>query len=84
MPESACEHCDGTAWEDAEAGGRCVNCGKAPTFTVFRADGWPFCPACENDELYSLHIPATIATIRGCYACGWVPPLKGLRIVDPS
>lgn len=80
----ACEHCGGTLWEDAEDGGRCIGCGKRPLYTMRRADGWPLCPHCENDELYSLHVPATIRTICGCYACGWMPPLKGLRIVDPA
>lgn len=39
-----------------------------------RADGWPLCPECGEDELYSLAMPkATEATIEGCYRCGWKP-----------
>lgn len=44
-----------------------------PPFRVRRADGWPLCPACGADELYSLADPATIGTIGGCYACPWEP-----------
>lgn len=36
-----------------------------------RADGWPICPQCDEDELYSLAIPADPAKIDGCYRCGW-------------
>lgn len=36
----------------------------------FRPDGWPLCPDCGDDELYSLAIPATAETICGCYRCG--------------
>lgn len=35
-----------------------------------RPDGWPLCPICEEDELYSLDAPATPETICGCYRCG--------------
>lgn len=41
------------------------------TYTEHRADGWPLCPRCGDDELYSLMVPATIETIAGCYACNW-------------
>lgn len=36
----------------------------------FRADRWPLCPSCGDDELYSLTVPATPDTICGCYRCG--------------
>lgn len=36
----------------------------------FRPDGWPLCPMCGDDELYSLTVPATPRTICGCYRCG--------------
>lgn len=78
-----CEHCGGRDFEDEEYGGRCINCGRPPLYRMHREDGWPLCPDCEADELYSLADPPSIATIRGCYACAWMPPLKGLRIVDP-
>jgi hypothetical protein len=37
---------------------------------AFRADGWPLCPICGEDELYSLSIPANREEIHGCYRCG--------------
>jgi hypothetical protein len=40
----------------------------------WRADGWPYCPSCGEDELYSLSVPATVETIVGCYLCRWRPP----------
>lgn len=42
-------------------------------FKEFRADGWPLCPKCGDDELFSLSVPATIETIEGCYFCRWSP-----------
>jgi len=39
----------------------------------FRKDGWPFCPVCGEDELYSLSNPGSIETIVGCYKCNWKP-----------
>jgi hypothetical protein len=36
----------------------------------WRPDGWPYCPRCDEDELYSLADPATVETICGCYRCG--------------
>ena len=39
-----------------------------------RPDGWPLCPQCGEDELYSLETPATIESIVGCYRCGWRAP----------
>ena len=27
---------------------------RSGLYTEFRRDGWPFCPRCEDDELYSL------------------------------
>lgn len=37
----------------------------------YRADGWPYCPRCDEDELWSNATQATVETIVGCYACGW-------------
>ena len=57
---------------------------KAPT--EFRADGWPLCPHCGEDELWShLQWPSTdwpdldkrppmeayLAAGLSCYRCGW-------------
>jgi hypothetical protein len=38
-----------------------------------RPDGWPLCPKCGEDELYSVANPPTEDTIRGCYNCNWRP-----------
>jgi predicted RNA-binding Zn-ribbon protein involved in translation (DUF1610 family) len=37
----------------------------------YRADGWPYCPQCDEDELWSNGMPACVETIVGCYSCGW-------------
>lgn len=50
-------------------------------YKAFRADGWPLCPECGEDELYSLiwfegprpALAEFIASIEGCYACRWRP-----------
>lgn len=42
-------------------------------YAVVREDGWPMCPKCGDDELYSLDVPATVDSIVGCYACAWTP-----------
>ncbi len=39
------------------------------------ADGWPKCPRCGNDELWSPAIPPTENTIIHCNDCGWRPPV---------
>jgi hypothetical protein len=50
-----------------------------------RPDGWPFCPSCGEDELYSLFLPLTPEDHKPenyfndelrCYRCEWVriPP----------
>lgn len=52
-------------------------------YKEFRKDGWPLCPNCEEEELYS-HLmlgwtnpsrtPSVEECIAGgmaCYACGW-------------
>ena len=46
-----------------------------------RDDGWPLCPACGQDELYSLlhwngqgpkpPLEKWLAAGMRCYACGW-------------
>lgn len=47
-------------------------------FTEFRFDGWPLCPACEDDSLYSLLIhsydglgpmPTLEECLAGDFAC---------------
>lgn len=57
----------------------------ATPFTAYRADGWPLCPQCGEDELYSLinsipyvmehgHNPPLQDYLDAglvCYQCGW-------------
>jgi hypothetical protein len=47
-------------------------------YIEFRKDGWPLCPRCGEDELYSLRwmgpdpppsLGEFIDTIEGCYSC---------------
>lgn len=47
--------------------------GQRYAYSEFREDGWPLCPVCGQDELYSLDIPATPQTIKGCYNCHFAP-----------
>lgn len=55
----------------------------AARFKEFRPDGWPYCPHCGEEELYSnlmlwwdgTEPRPTMEQILsgrfGCYACGW-------------
>jgi hypothetical protein len=45
-----------------------------------RPDGWPLCPSCGDDELYSLALPPTPETIRACYRCGPVALVAGASV----
>lgn len=58
-------------------------------FKEFRADGWPLCPQCEEDELYSYlmlswtkdeppTIDECIATGMQCYCCSWKSRIAAL------
>jgi hypothetical protein len=38
-----------------------------PVYRHRRADGWPYCPQCDEDELWSNATPATEDSIVGCY-----------------
>lgn len=52
-------------------------------FRRFRDDGWPYCPHCEEDELYSFlmlrwngegerpTVAECVSTGMKCYRCGW-------------
>lgn len=42
-------------------------------YTRHRADGWPLCPQCGDDELWSSENEAMIETIVSCLGCGWRP-----------
>jgi len=45
----------------------------------YRKDGWPFCPRCGEDELWSAKIPAQPTDALSCYRCQWtgVVPKRG-------
>jgi hypothetical protein len=36
-----------------------------------RADGWPLCPVCAQDELYCVAAPACVCAEMACYRCSW-------------
>lgn len=42
-----------------------------PRYRHRRADGWPYCPECDEDDLRAED--ATEETIVGCDHCGWKP-----------
>lgn len=52
---------------------------RPSVFLTLRPDGWPLCPACGEDELWSPLIweeeppalEAFIAAGLSCYRCGW-------------
>lgn len=50
---------------------------------AYRRDGWPLCPQCGHDELWSARLPARPSDPLTCYLCDWrgtVPvPLRPLR-----
>lgn len=50
--------------------------GPPTAYVQFREDGWPLCPGCDEDELWSPATPATIETISSCLRCGWRPRRK--------
>lgn len=47
--------------------------GKGP-YSRWRSDGWPLCPGCGEDELYSPEDPPRVESIVRCYQCQWTPP----------
>lgn len=52
-------------------------------YVEFREDGWPLCPRCGLDELYTVAswpgidarppLEWFLEQIEGCYACDWKP-----------
>lgn len=67
---------------DVLADDACPTCGSpAPEFAAYRADGWPLCPRCGEDELWSPlvwggrgerpTVEAYLAAGVRCYRCGW-------------
>ena len=44
-----------------------------PAYVRRRDDGWPLCPGCDEDELWSNSVPATEETIVSCLRCNWRP-----------
>jgi predicted RNA-binding Zn-ribbon protein involved in translation (DUF1610 family) len=59
-----------------------TNPGEA--YREFRKDGWPLCPGCGDDELWSNAVPASIETIVGCLNCGWKPGRCESAAADPQ
>ena len=60
----------------------CVMATVNPTYKEFREDGWPYCPQCEEDELYSYlmlgwtkdeppSVQDCIDAGMQCYRCNW-------------
>lgn len=45
-------------------------------FVESRPDGWPLCPGCGEDELWSAETYPSRLRIAGCYACPWRPGKK--------
>ena len=50
-------------------------------FRAFRADGWPLCPSCGDDELWTPWTPPVdqtaclddyVANKLRCLMCGWI------------
>lgn len=60
-------------------------------YVDFRQDGWPLCPLCKEDELYSVlmlkctsaeHKPTVAQCMRDvmrCYKCGWASDMNPRR-----
>ena len=44
---------------------------RTVTVLRWRADGWPLCPICDEDELWSGELTdPTAETVCACYRCG--------------
>lgn len=77
-----------SASEDAKRRKRETGLGMSGhRFDVVRLkpNGWPLCPCCNDDELYSLAMPAgSSSELDGCYACGTShgPMLRALQRKD--
>jgi hypothetical protein len=48
----------------------------------YRVDGWPLCPRCGEDELWSGKIPASAVDELSCYLCGWSGFVPAKAVVD--
>lgn len=60
-------------WRSSLFGSGAVN--RMPVIqTKLREDGWPLCPRCGEDELWSAEVPADPRRIVSCLRCGWKPP----------
>lgn len=74
---------EATTWDCAECGyqttieslvhRQTMDMTPKPIYRHRRADGWPYCPRCDEDELWSDATYATEDIIVGCYRCGWKP-----------
>lgn len=64
-------------------GADCYVCAREMTYKEYRKDGWPLCPQCGDDELYSKEMLAwtgkgerptleqCVAGEMACYKCNW-------------
>ena len=43
----------------------------AATAYEYRRDGWPLCPNCGEDELWSRALHPVATDPLRCYVCGW-------------
>jgi hypothetical protein len=51
----------------------------------YRRDGWPLCPNCGDDELWSRALDPRATDPLRCYVCGWsgvVPAQGSSRVAD--
>lgn len=59
--------------------------GKTAAVAEFRADGWPICPCCNNDELAaitpSMELPEP-NDVNLCHDCGPVRVVEGISVKD--
>jgi hypothetical protein len=51
-----------------------------PFYSRHRDDGWPLCPGCGEDELWSAATEPTTDTIVSCLRCGWKPGYYELSV----
>lgn len=71
---------------------RRAGAGGATPFTEYRADGWPLCPWCGEDELWSNFMekpPDYTGTLEQylacelrCYLCNWSRPAGKVHASD--
>jgi hypothetical protein len=50
-----------------------VTAATKPAYVKYTEDGWPRCPGCGADALWSAEARADIELIVGCLRCEWQP-----------